>query len=118
MPARCPAFLLCTVALTGILLAAGCLATEIGDVNYNNDTITVSVTNNGEPSVGYLQVTVYELRDLHQEEKTVLMVPVTLQSGSNRVDVLKTLSPGTYKLYVYILIDGDRKTAVIRDIVV
>lgn len=118
MPARCPFFLICTAALLGVLLAAGCLATEIGDVSYSNGNITVPVTNSGEPLEVNVQVTVYEIRDLHQQKSTVLAAPATLRKGSNVVTVPGTLPPGTYKLYVYVLSDGDRKTAVVRDIVV
>jgi hypothetical protein len=46
------------------------------------------------------------------------MHPVRLNNGDNNVFIPLMLKPGTYKLNIYLIQDGERKTAVIRDIVV
>jgi hypothetical protein len=46
------------------------------------------------------------------------MIPVNLKTGENRIFIPGNLKSGAYKLYVYIILNGDRQTAVIRDIVV
>jgi hypothetical protein len=53
-----------------------------------------------------------------QQEENVTMTPVKLESGNNTILIPGTFKPGTYKLYMYVLRNGDRETAVIRDIVV
>jgi hypothetical protein len=98
------------------LLVAGCTSTTIGDVSYQDGTLLVPVTSTDEISGAFVQVTVYEIRDLHQQELTFFREPVTLHAGTNRVSVPAQLPPGTYKLYVYVLTPGDRQTATIRDI--
>lgn len=124
MPARIPlrrfppSAIILVPALILLLLAAGCVTTEIGPVAYNNGTCTVQVTNSGDTSDLFVQLTVYELRNLRQEEMTVIQVPVTLHPGSNTVAIPIDLPAGSYKMYVYILTGSDRKTAAIRDITV
>ena len=113
---RTPCF--CGVLIILLLLGAGCTSTAIGEVTYTNGTLLVPVTCSGEPTDAFVQVTVYEIRDLHQQEITFRQVPVTLRQGANEVLVPLSLPLGTYKLYVYILTPGDRQTATIRDIVV
>jgi hypothetical protein len=46
------------------------------------------------------------------------MHPVMLNTGDNNVFIPLSLKPGKYKLNMYLIQDGERKTAVIRDIVV
>jgi hypothetical protein len=118
MSVRYTALPSCSFVLIICLLSSGCLTEQIGDARYNNGNISVSVTNNGEPSSVYVQVTVYKIENFHQEKMTILQVPADLQQGKNEVIVPGTLPFGTYKLYVYILKDGGRGTAAIRDIVV
>jgi hypothetical protein len=101
-----------------VLLSAGCTSTTIGDVVYKNDTLDVSITNNGAQGDAFVQVTVYEIRNFHQQKWAVYQEPVILEHGLNRVIVPTTLPTGTYKLYVYVLKTDDRQTATIRDIVV
>ncbi|MCK9580781.1 MAG: hypothetical protein M0Q92_10085 [Methanoregula sp.] len=118
MSARCCTHLFCCAILVLFLLGAGCTSTVIGDVSYRNGTILVPVTCTNEPVDAFVQVTVYEIRNLHQQEMTFLQVPVMLQNGDNEVAVPLTLQPGSYKLYIYILTPDERQTATIRDIVV
>jgi hypothetical protein len=100
------------------LASTGCVSASIGDVAYRNNTLAITVINDGEPGDAFIQVTVYEINNFQQQKMTVIQVPYTLQRGKNIVPVPAILPPGTYKLYVYILKQGERQTATIRDIVV
>jgi hypothetical protein len=99
-------------------LCAGCLSTVVGDTWYGNNSVTVNIRHTGDPSDVSVQVTVYRIENLTQEKYTIVGAPATLVNGENTVAVPVRLEPGNYKLYVYVLSNGDRKTAVIRDIVV
>jgi hypothetical protein len=118
MSIRSAAIPVSCAVLIFFLMSTGCTSTSIGDVVYRNGTMDVFITNNGEPGDAFVQVTVYEIRDLHQQKMVVFQEPVTLQRGQNRVLVPGTLPPGTYKLYIYVLKTDERQTATIRDIVV
>ena len=100
------------------LLLCGCVSMSIGDVSYKNDGLSAIIYNPGEASDAFVQVTVYQVNGIVQQEHTVIMHPVKLDAGNNIVLIPGTLKPGTYKLYVYLIHNGERKTAVIRDIVV
>jgi hypothetical protein len=84
---------------------------------YNNNNLTVYVTGSSPADAG-LQVRVFQVRELEQEEQGVTIVPVTLESGGNAIVVPLHLDPGSYKLYIYLIVDRERQPAVIRDIVV
>jgi len=100
------------------VLCAGCISTSVGNVGYSNQSIVIDITHTGEPTDAHVQVTVYRLANLTQEQLAVLGAPVSLVPGKNTLAVPARLDPGSYKLFVYIIKDGDRKTAVIRDITV
>ena len=107
------------IALLVLFVFAGaCISVGIGEVSYKNGGLVAVIKNTGEPADAYIQITVYQINDLHQEEFVVVSSPVRLNSGENFVSVPAQLGPGNYKLYVYLIQDGERKTAVIRDIVV
>ena len=105
--------ILCTLAIL-----AGCITYTIGETTYSGGNITIHLANAGDPSEDYIQVTVYEIRNLRQEEFTVLNRTVLLQKGENEVIVPANLPPGSYKLYIYLIRNYDRQSAGIRDIVV
>ncbi len=118
MPDRCSVPFAVVLVLAATILGAGCTTSTIGDVVYDNGTLQVPITCTGETGDMFIQVTVYRIADFHQEELASVQQPVTLVSGENRVSVPLPLSPGSYKLYIYILTPGGRQTATIRDIVV
>ena len=60
----------------------------------------------------------YRIQDLHQQEFAVIEGPVALREGENTISFPAQIGPGQYKLYVYVIQNGERKTAIIRDIVV
>jgi uncharacterized protein (DUF58 family) len=100
------------------LLCAGCISVNGGDALYRNRSIMVQITNTGEPADVTVQVTAYRIQDLHQQMYTIAEAPATIRTGETDVAVPVDLEPGAYKLYIYVISGGDRKTAVIRDITV
>jgi hypothetical protein len=65
-----------------------------------------------------MQVTIYQIRDLHQTEDTVVNTPVALKKGDNELFLPALLEPGSYKHSIYLIQNGERKSAVIQDIMV
>lgn len=114
----CDYLFACFGILAVFMLCTGCTSLEIGDAGYSNGTISLSVTNTGDPSEGYVQVTIYEIRDNRQEEAEVFYAPLSLQPGMNTAVIYGNLEPGQYKFYFYLIQDGERKAAAIRDVVV
>ena len=100
------------------LFSAACVSTTIGEAAYSGSGLSLSLSHTGEPSEGYVQVTVYEIKDNQQEETDVFYAPLALQQGDTTAFIPGTLDPGQYKLYIYLIQNGERKTAAIRDIVV
>jgi uncharacterized protein (DUF2141 family) len=98
--------------------ACGCVSSSIGDMSYTNGGLTATINNPGQPTNTFVQVTIYQKTGLSQQELSVIMTPVKLKSGDNNVLIPVELKPGNYKLNIYLIQDGERKTAVIRDIVV
>jgi hypothetical protein len=116
MSLKRPLSLLAVIVL--IILSTGCTSLAIGDVSYHNQVLTVHASNSGDPFNGGIQVRIYEIKNLNQRELTVTGIPVSVKKGENDFTVPVPLEPGTYKIYVYLTADGERKTASIRDIVV
>jgi len=109
----------CEIALLVLLVfLCGCVSSSIGDVGYSGDNITASINNPNEPSDAFVQATIYQVNGLSQQEHSVVMASVKLKTGDNTVQIPAPLDPGTYKLKMYLIQNGERKTAVIRDIVV
>lgn len=100
------------------IFLCGCVSTSIGDVSYKNDGISTRIYNSEGLSDAFVQVTIYQVTGLSQKEYTVVMKSAKLQTGDNDVLIPVSLQPGNYKLKMYLIQNGERKTAVIRDIVV
>jgi hypothetical protein len=101
-----------------LLAAAGCSTLSVGDVSYGNGNLTVAVTGTGSPETIGVQVRVFTLEDFGQHELLSTGTTTQLTGKENTIDLPLSLSPGRYKLYVYLVRDGERETAVIRDITV
>ncbi|MCX6683671.1 MAG: hypothetical protein NTZ37_02935 [Methanoregula sp.] len=110
-----PLFLIICVLL---VVLSGCISAQVGDARYHNDGISVNLNTGTSIQDAFIQVTIYQIKDLQQQEYLVVTSPVNLKPGENTVFFPARLEPGTYKLRIYLIYDGERKTAVIRDIVV
>ena len=108
------------VVIGGIFVAfivmCGCVALNVGDAVYSPGDLSIALENTGDPSDAFVQVTAYRLSGFSQEEYLVVSRPVTLVPGQNTIIVPIDLPTGKYKLYIYVIHNGIRKTAVIRDI--
>jgi hypothetical protein len=111
---RLSLLLLCVV----LVIISGCTLAAIDDAGYRNGGISVSLTSSSEIPDAWMQVTIYQIKDLHQKEFLVVNTPVSLKNGGNEIFIPALLEPGSYKLYIYLIQNGQRKIAVIRDIVV
>jgi len=101
-----------------LVLSSGCVSTEVGDAKYQNNGILVNVNSTSAMPDTFIQVTIYEAKGLQQQESLYVTSAVNLTKGENTVFFPAPLQPGTYKLRIYLIQNGERKTAVIRDIVV
>jgi hypothetical protein len=101
-----------------LVVLSGCVSTEVGDASYQNNGIQVNVNSSSDMPDAFMQVTIYEVKGLQQQESLFITSPVNLTKGENKVFFPTPLQPGTYKLRIYLIHNGERKTAVIRDIVV
>jgi hypothetical protein len=117
-PSRIPSAGALVIIVLLLALCAGCLATTVGDTRYENQSVRTTITHTGAPADLRVQVTAYRISNFTQEPYGVFDTPVSLKPGENPVSVPADLPPGSYKLYIYVLGDNDRKTAVIRDITV
>jgi len=98
------------------IFSAGCFETSFGVVEYSYPLLNVEIINSGEETDAYVQVTVFDLSDFRQIETGKYVEDVNLKKGSNLVSVPVELEKGTYKLYIYLIVNGERKVAEIRDI--
>lgn len=101
-----------------LVVLSGCTSLAVGDARYHNGGISVNLNSSSTMPDAFMQVTIYQVKDLQQQEYFVVTSPVNLESGENTVFFPARLEPGTYKLRIYLIHDSERKTAVIRDIVV
>jgi hypothetical protein len=99
-------------------VVCGCVSSSIGEVSYTKNNLTATISNPDQPADAFVQVTIYRVTGLSQQEQSVVMHPVRLDNGDNKVVIPLNLQPGTYKLNMYLIQNNERKTAVIRDIVV
>ena len=110
--------LLCCVLCIFLVVCSGCTSLSVGDVSSSRDNLSIEVSNTGSPVDAGVQVRIYQIRGMEQEELTVTGVPATLNPGENVVAVPLRLDPGTYKVYVYVTVNNERQTASIKDLVV
>jgi hypothetical protein len=99
--------------LVVLACVAGCLTYSFGDVAYDDDLLRVQVTNEGDARQVVLQVTIFETKDFNQTELYRKAEFYDLKKGENEYRVPIHLEPGSYKLYLYVTIDG---TPVVREI--
>jgi hypothetical protein len=114
MTGQHPALPLLVCAL--LIIAGGCTTVSVENSGYENGNLSVSISSSTDIPNAWLQVTIYETNDLHQQEVGFIQTPVSIRSGENTFLLPKALEPGSYKLHIYVMADGGRKTATIRDI--
>jgi hypothetical protein len=95
---------------------AGCLSYSFGDAVYEDGTLHIMVHNSNEPKQVVLQVTIFNTTDFEQTEVYKQAKYYNLEQGTNEYSVPVDLPPGSYKLYLYIMVDGHRTNLEIRDI--
>jgi hypothetical protein len=101
------------------MVIAGCTSPSINGARYGNGGIFVDLTTGSSGTDdARVQVTIYRIKDLHQSEYLVVDTPVALTNTGGEVFLPAPLEPGSYKLYIYLIRNGQRTNAVIRDIVV
>ena len=109
--------LLMVTMFSALVVLAGCTTTTIGDVTYTGKEFVIIIEDSGPVSNDtYMQVTMYRISGFSQQEYGIVNARVTLIDGKNTVKVPAVLEPGDYKLNVYLIRDGERSSAVIRDI--
>jgi urease beta subunit len=106
------------VCIMLLLFSAGCTSLAVNTVRYDHGNLSVSVTNSGNPVDAGVQVRIFQVNGLSQQEREVTGAPAYLPAGTHLIDIPVQMEPGSYKLYVYLTINGERQTAVIRDMVV
>lgn len=104
--------------LFALCISAGCVTTTVGTAVYENQSVRTTIHYEGVQPDARVQVTAYRINGLGQELYGDRVVPVSLIPGDNQVSVPLELTPGNYKLFIYILENNNRSAAVIRDIVV
>lgn len=103
--------------LTAFAGAAGCLSTTFQEVTYGDDGLEISVENSGKPvENAVLQVTIMKVEGFKQSEVYRKAQYVDLDSGRNAYTIPVDLEPGSYKLFLIVLVGDERKASVIRDL--
>ncbi|MDG6256406.1 MAG: hypothetical protein QCH35_02290 [Methanomicrobiaceae archaeon] len=115
MTSRCSLVLLVLVLLLFGCIA-GCLSYSFGAVAYDGEELHVQVFNTGEPREVVVQATIFRTEQFSQTEVYRKAEYKFLEQGENEYRIPIDLEPGTYKIYLYVMIDGDRAATEIRDI--
>ena len=104
------------LVMTAVVLCCGCLTYSFGDVAYDDGSLDIEINNDGDAADVSVQVTVFDLGGFRQVEAGRYVNYVSLEPGDNVYSLPVELEAGNYKLYLYILEDGRRSSAVIRNI--
>ena len=99
-------------------VTAGCMTASIGDISYQEGGLHIVATIQDPTVQAVLQVTVYRVENLTQVEIFKKAEFIQFESGTREYVMPVALDRGTYKVYVYITVDGDSKARVVRDLVV
>jgi hypothetical protein len=103
--------------LAAIVGTAGCLSTTIGAATYDGKALHISADSTSDPvENAVLQVVVMEVEALSQTEVFKEARYVNLDRGTNEYTVPVALQPGTYKVFITIFVESDRRASVIREL--
>lgn len=118
MAGRIYASLLILAILSLSVLSAGCIGGFFRDVTCDGKEIIATGDWNNEPTEGVFQVIIFRLDGLTQNEVASKTLWVDLSPGENQIVMPVDLEPGSYKFFVYLFVDGDRKAGIIREFTV
>lgn len=114
---RSRAFLLILIVPVVLLsVIPGCMTTEFGDISYTPGALHMNVSGAENRTDAVLQVTIYALQDLQQQEVYKHADYVSVTKGQNTFTEPVSLEPGSYRVYLYLTYGNERKAAVIRDL--
>ncbi|MBQ4415003.1 MAG: hypothetical protein II861_02770 [Methanomicrobium sp.] len=101
------------------VLSAGCITDcTFGTPVYDGSNLIVILENSGDEKNASVQITIYSLDNFRQVEYDTLVSTVVLRQGINEFSLPVKMKNGSYKLYLYVLENGRRHSAQIRDITV
>ncbi|WP_148208201.1 hypothetical protein [Methanosphaerula palustris] len=92
------------------------MTTEFGTISYTPGALHLNVSGAENRTDAVLQVTVYALQDLQQQEIYKQADYISVKKGENSYTESMTLDPGSYRVYLYLTYGNERKAAVIRDL--
>jgi len=107
-------YLILLLLMAIFVASAGCLGQSIGDVTYKSSALQVVINSEKYSNNTNIQVTVFDLDNFQQKELMKVVNPVDLGRGVNIHTVPMDLSPGSYKLFIYLIEDGKRTNCEIR----
>lgn len=106
-------------AAAAAVCTAGCITDcTFGNPVYDGSNLIVILENAGAQKNASVQITIYSLDNFRQVEYDTLVSTVVLRNGINEFSLPVMLKDGRYKLYLYVLENGRRHSAQIRDIAV
>lgn len=97
------------------VLSAGCTGGFFREVTCDGKEIVATGDWSGEPVEGVFQVIIFRLEGLSQNEVASKTLWVDLCTGENTFIMPVDLEPGSYKFFIYLFVDGDRKAGIIRE---
>ncbi len=100
------------------LFAAGCTAASVGYIRYRDGVLYIEATNEGPATQAVLQVKIDQIKNFSQSEIFKKADFIDFASGTREYQVHIPLEPGRYKVYIYIIVDGDSKARVVRDLTI
>ncbi len=113
-------FFVLLIAVTILAVCSGGCVTDctFGNPVYDGSNLTVTVENAGAERTAAVQITIYSLDNFRQIEYDTLVSTVDIKNGINQYSLPVKMKNGSYKLYLYVLDNGRRHSAQIRDITV
>ncbi len=107
--------------LAGLLFAlvciGGCVSVDAEDPVYANGNLTTIIHYDGDVRDVWVQHTLYRVDGLSSIKMDTITLPYTFSTGRQICEIPVNLSPGSYKVHLYVLGRGntsDRIGAFIR----
>lgn len=116
MSKRHAPLLILLVPVILVTLLSGCMTTGFGTISYTPGALHLNVSGAENRTDAVLQVTIFALQDLQQQEIYKHADYVSVMKGENSYTESVTLPPGSYRVYLYLTYGNERKAAVIRDL--